>query len=111
MEAANCYFSSRACAQIHTHTNTHKAQPAFAEVATEILRLVISTTGGPEHERARDDMLQLPSLVLLGKQGPRLAIPALIQRALADGPVAFQPLSGTGAAQLDGYWEWMSRHS
>ena len=39
------------------------------EVATEILRRVISTTGGPEHERARDDMLQLPSLVLWGKQG------------------------------------------
>ena len=34
-----------------------------------------------------------------------LAAAALIQQALAYGPVAFQPLSGTGAAQLDSYWE------
>ena len=33
------------------------------------------------------------------------AAAALTQQALADGPDAFQPLSGTGAAQLDGYWE------
>ena len=33
-----------------------------------------------------------------------LAAAALTQQALADGPVAFQPLSGTGAAQFDSYW-------
>ena len=49
-------------------TVPHKAQPAFAEVATETLRRDISTTSAQEHGRARDDMLQLPSLVLWGKQ-------------------------------------------
>lgn len=48
-------------------TVPHKAQSAFAEVCIELVRRVISTAGTPDHEQARADLLQLPSLVLWGK--------------------------------------------